>query len=100
MGLMDCVNAAFCLAIALVVVGGGHLGCDLKVLHELLPEVQGELAVSVRDNREGVFMNCEYLLQKDLGSLFCINILGDREQVCIATEAIKNNKNKITFLVA
>jgi hypothetical protein len=37
--LMDHVNVAFCLAIGLVVVGGGHLKLNLKVLHELLPEV-------------------------------------------------------------
>jgi hypothetical protein len=45
-------------------------------------------------------MNSEYLVQKDLGSLLSINILGDREQVCIATEAIKNHQNEVAFLVA
>jgi hypothetical protein len=58
------------------------------------------LTVSIRDNREEESRNNEYLVQKDLGSLFSINILGDREQESIATEAIKNYKNKVTFLVA
>jgi hypothetical protein len=57
------------------------------------------LTVSVRNNREGVFVNSEYFVQKDLGDLFSIDILGDREQVCIATEVITNNKNEVTFLV-
>jgi hypothetical protein len=82
---------AFCLAITLVVVRGGNLELDLKVLHKLLPKVQGESTVPVRDNREEVSINSEYLVQRDLGSLFSINILGDREQVCIVIEVIKNN---------
>jgi hypothetical protein len=48
----------------------------------------------------GVSVNSEYLVQKDLGSLLSINILRYREQVYIATEEIKDNKNKVTFLVA
>jgi hypothetical protein len=35
----DCVNAMFSLAIGLVVAGGSHFKLNLKVLHELLPEV-------------------------------------------------------------
>jgi hypothetical protein len=35
--LADHANAAFALAIDLVVVGVGHQKLDLKVLHELLP---------------------------------------------------------------
>jgi hypothetical protein len=35
----DHANVAFSLAIGLVVVEGGHLKLDLKVFHELLPEV-------------------------------------------------------------
>jgi hypothetical protein len=50
--LVDYVNTVFGLAIVLVVVGGGHLKLDLKVLHKLLPEVRGELTLSIRDNRE------------------------------------------------
>jgi hypothetical protein len=73
-----------------VVVGAGHLKLDLKVLHELLSEVPGELTVSVRDTRERVSMNSEYLVQKNVGSLLSIDIVGDWEQVCVATEAIKN----------
>jgi hypothetical protein len=92
------VNIAFCLAIGLVVVKGGHLELDLKILHELLLQVRGELTVPVRDNREGVSMNSEYFVQKDLSSLFRINILEDREQVCIDTKVIKN-KIEATFLV-
>jgi hypothetical protein len=49
---------------------------------------------------EIVFMNCEYLVQENLDTLFGINILGDRKKVGIATKAIKNNENKVTFLVA
>jgi hypothetical protein len=45
-------------------------------------------------------MNSEYLIQKDLGSLFHIDIFREKKQVFIATEAIKNNKNKFTSLVA
>jgi hypothetical protein len=82
------------------VVRGGHLKHNLKVLHKLLPEVQGESTVSARDNREGVSVKSEYLVQMDLSSLFSINILKDREQVCIATEVTKNNKNGVVFLVA
>jgi formylmethanofuran dehydrogenase subunit B len=37
--LKDCVNAALCLAIGLVVVRGGHLELDLQVLHKLVSEV-------------------------------------------------------------
>jgi hypothetical protein len=37
--LTDHGNAAFHRAIGLVVVGGCHLKLNLKVLHELLPEV-------------------------------------------------------------
>jgi hypothetical protein len=98
--LADHANAAFHLAIGLVVVGGGHLKLTLKVLHKLLPEVRGESTVYVRDNREGVSMNSQYLVQKDLGRLLSIYILGDREQVLIATKAIKNHQNEVIFLVA
>jgi hypothetical protein len=35
----DRANVVFGLAIGLVVVGGGHLKLNLKVFHELLPEV-------------------------------------------------------------
>jgi hypothetical protein len=37
--LADCVNVVLCLTISLVVVGGGHLKFDLKILHKLLSEV-------------------------------------------------------------
>jgi hypothetical protein len=73
--MIDHVNVALCLAIALVVVSGGHLNLNLKVLHKLLPEVQDELTISVRDNREGVSMKSAYLVQKDLSSLLSLNIL-------------------------
>jgi hypothetical protein len=96
---MDRVNAVFCLVVGLVVVQGGYLKLDLKVFHKLLPEVGGDSTVSVRNNRVEVTINVEYLVLKDLGSLFSINIPGDREQVCIATEVIKNNKHELTFLV-
>jgi hypothetical protein len=89
--LADCANAAFALAIGLVVVASGHPKLDLKVLYKLLAEVRGELTVTVRDNRKEVSMSSEYLVQKDLSSLLSINILGEREQVCIATEMIKNH---------
>jgi hypothetical protein len=97
--LADHVNIVFSLAISLVVVGGGHLKLDLKVFHKLLLEVQGELTVSGKDNRERVSMNSEYLVQKDLGSLLSIDILGDWESVCVTTKAIKNYQNEIAFLV-
>jgi hypothetical protein len=45
-------------------------------------------------------MNSEYFVQENLDSLFSINILGDREQVCIATEVIKNHQNEVAVLVA
>jgi hypothetical protein len=92
-GFIDHLNVGFCLAIGLARVRGGHLKHDLKVLHELLPEVRCKSTVSVKDNREGVSVNSEYLVQKNLGSLFNIDIFGNRAQVCITTEAIKNNKN-------
>jgi hypothetical protein len=66
----------------------------------MLPEVSGELAISFRANRERVSVNSKYLAKKDLGSLLSIDILGDRKQVYIATEEIKNNKIKVVFLVA
>jgi hypothetical protein len=44
-------------------------------------------------------MNSESLVQMDLGSLLSIHILGDWDQVCVATEAIKNHQNEIAFLV-
>jgi hypothetical protein len=44
-------------------------------------------------------MNSEYLVQKDLGSLLSINMLGYRKQVWIATKVIKDNKNEVAFLV-
>jgi hypothetical protein len=97
--LTDFVKAAFCLAICLVVVRGSYLEPELKFLPELLLEVRGELTVSFRDNRERVSMYSEYLVQKDLGGWLCINSLGDRKQVCIATEAIRNYKNDVVFLV-
>jgi hypothetical protein len=37
--LTDHLNAVFCLAMSPVVVRGGHLKLDLKVLHKPLPEV-------------------------------------------------------------
>jgi hypothetical protein len=83
-----------------VVVGGSHFKLNVKVFHELLPEGRGELTVSVRDNRERVSRNSEWLVQKDMSSLLSIDILGYKEQVCIATEAIINNENELTFLVA
>jgi hypothetical protein len=98
--LANGANAAFGLTTGLVVVGGGHFKLNLKVLYELLSEVRGELTVSVRDNREGISMNSEYLVQKNLGSLLNIDILGNWEQVCVATEVIKNYQNEIAFLVA
>jgi hypothetical protein len=45
-------------------------------------------------------MNSEYLVQKDMGSLLSIDILGDREQVCITTGGMKNYQNEVVFLVA
>jgi hypothetical protein len=57
------------------------------------------LTVSVGENRERVSMSCEDLIKEDLGSLFSIDILGDRKQVCKATDMIKNNKDEITFLL-
>jgi hypothetical protein len=72
----------------------------LNILHEILPGVQGELTVPIRDNSQRVTVNSECLVEKDLGSLLSINILGNREQVCIVTEVIKNNKNEVVFLVA
>jgi hypothetical protein len=76
---MDHVTMVFCLAIGLVVVRGSHLKLNLKLLHELVTEVQGESAFSVRDNREGVSINSEYLVQKNLGNLLSIDILGNRK---------------------
>jgi hypothetical protein len=49
--LADHANVELCLAIGLVVVRGYHVGLNLKVLHQLLPEVRGESTVSVGDNR-------------------------------------------------
>jgi hypothetical protein len=77
----DCVYTVFPLAISLVVVNGGHDKDDWKLLHELLPEVQGEFTVSVRDNREKASVKSEYLIQKSLGSLYCVNLYDVREQV-------------------
>jgi hypothetical protein len=37
--LANHVNVAFILAIAVMLVGGGLFKLDVKVLHELLPEV-------------------------------------------------------------
>jgi hypothetical protein len=37
--MVNCVNTVLCLTISLVVVGGGHLELNLKVLNELLLEV-------------------------------------------------------------
>jgi hypothetical protein len=97
--LTDSANTAFCLAISLVVVRGGHFELNLKVPYKLLPGVQGKSTVSLRDNRAGVSVNSNYLFQNNLGRSFNIDILGDREQVYIATEAIKNNKIEVIFLV-
>jgi hypothetical protein len=72
---------------------------DLNMLHKSLLEVLEKSAVSVRDNREGVSVNSESLIKEDLGSLFNINILENGKQVCIVTEAIKNNKNEVIFLI-
>jgi hypothetical protein len=54
--LTNCMHTAFWLAIGCVVVAGDHLELTLKVLHKLLPEVQGELTVKVGDNKEGVLV--------------------------------------------
>jgi hypothetical protein len=93
------VNATFGLTIGVVVVGGGHFKLNLKVLHKLLSEVRGKSTVSISGNIEGLFMNSEYLVQKDLGSLLSIDILVYREQVCIGTEVINDNKNELAFLI-
>jgi hypothetical protein len=45
--LADGSDAPLCLAIRLVVVGGGHEEINVKVLHQLLPKVGGEPWVSV-----------------------------------------------------
>jgi hypothetical protein len=77
--LIDHSNVVFCLAIGLVVLRGGYLELNMKVFHELLSKVRGESTLSVGDNREGISVNSKFLVQKHLGSLFSINIFGDRE---------------------
>jgi hypothetical protein len=77
--LIDRVNMAFCLTIDLGVLRGRHLELNLKVLHELLSEVRGELTISVRENRAEVSIHSKYLVQKDLCSPFSINLFGNRE---------------------
>jgi hypothetical protein len=44
-------------------------------------------------------MNIKYFVYMDLYSHSSINILGFRKQLCIATKAIMNNKNEVTFPV-
>jgi hypothetical protein len=56
------MNTVFCLAISVVVARGDHFQLNLKVLHKLLSKVLGKSTVFVRDNRERVFMNSQYLI--------------------------------------
>jgi hypothetical protein len=97
--LSDCATIVFSLSMGQVVVPSGYLKLDLKVLHNLLLEVQHVSTVSVRDHRERVSLKNKYHVQKDLGSVLCINILEDWEQVSVATEVIQHKQIEVAFLV-
>jgi hypothetical protein len=45
-------------------------------------------------------MNSEYLVQKDLGNVFSVNIFEVRKQEGKATKVIENNENELVFLTA
>ena len=45
--LAYCSDSAFCLAIGLVKISGGHVEINFYISHELHPEVGGELGVSI-----------------------------------------------------
>ena len=48
--LADGPYSAFCLAIGLVMVSGGHVEINFDVGYKLLPKAGGESGVSIRDN--------------------------------------------------
>jgi hypothetical protein len=99
-GMGKVVNVLFCLAIGLVVLEGAYHDLELNVLQKVLPEGVGELAVSIRDDREMVFLNTQHLIEEPIGCRSCINILENRREVCIPTEAIKDNKIEVILLVS
>ena len=73
--LADGPDSAFCLAIGLVMVSGGHVEINFDVGHKLLPEAGGESGISMRDDRSGKTVDREDPFNEDVSSFDCCDIL-------------------------
>ena len=73
--LADSPDSAFCLAISLVMVSGGHVEINLDVGHKLLPKAGGESRISIRDDRSGKTVDREDSFNDDVSSFDCCDVL-------------------------
>ena len=89
--LADGPDSAFCLAIGLVMVSGGHVGINLDVGHKLLPKARGESRISIRDDRSGKTVDREDSLHEDISSFDCGDVLRYLDEVGEPSEAIQHN---------
>ena len=89
--LADGPDSAFCLAIGLVMVSGGHVEINLDVGHKLLPKAGGESRISIRDDRSGKTVDREDSFNEDVSSFDCCDILRYWDEVGEPSEAIQHN---------
>ena len=89
--LADDPDSAFCLAIGLVMVSGGHVEMNLDVGHKLLPKAGGESRMSIRDDRRVEAMDREDSFNEDIGSFDCHDVLRYWDEVGEPSEATQHN---------
>ena len=89
--LADGADSAFCLAIVLVMVSGGHVEINLDVGHKLLPKAGGESRISIRDDRRGETMDREDSFSEDVSNSDCCDVPRYWDEVGEPSEAIQYN---------
>ena len=89
--LADSPDSALCLAIGLVMVSGSHVKMNLNVGHKLHPKAGGQSGVSIRDDRDGETVDREDLVNRDVSSFDCGDVLRAWDQVWETIEAIQQN---------
>ena len=89
--LADGPDSAFCLAIGLVMVSGGHVEINLDVGHKLFPTTRGESRISIRDDRSGKTVDREDSFNEDVSSFDCCDVLRYWDEVGEPSEAIQHN---------
>ena len=87
----DGPDSAFCLAIGLVMVSGGHVEINLDVGHKLLPKAGGKSGISIRDDRSGETMNREDSFNEDVSSFGYGDVLIYCDEGGEPSEAIQHN---------